>query len=141
MDTEIRSPRDGDAVKTLALVIALCILVVAIVGILAPSSIVWLAQRALAPAALYAVAGIRLALAIVLISAAPASRAPRTLRALAGILLVAAIATQIVGVERAPAIIEWWTQLGLGVVRLTGILLLAFGAFVAYACAPARRAA
>jgi hypothetical protein len=141
VDTEIRSPREGDAVKTLAFVIALCILVVAIVGILAPSSIVWLAQRALAPAALYAAAGIRLALAIVLISAAPASRAPRTLRALAGILLVAAIATPIVGVERAPAIIEWWTQLGLGVVRLTGILLLAFGGFVAYACAPPRRTA
>jgi hypothetical protein len=141
VDPEIRSPREEDAVKTLAFVIALCIVAVSTVGILAPSSLVWLAHRALAPAALYAVAGIRVAFGIILISAAPASRTPRTLRALAAIPLLAAAATPIVGVERAPAIIEWWTQQGLGVVRLTGVPLLAFGGFVAYACAPARRAA
>jgi len=54
--------------------------------------------------------------------------------------LVAAIATPFVG-ERAPAIIEWWSQQGSGLVRLSVVRLLALGGFVAYACAPARRAA
>ena len=46
----------------------------------------------------------------------------------------------LVGVERAPAIIEWWSQQGSGVVRVTAVLVLALGDFFAYACAPARRA-
>ena len=37
--------------------------------------------------------------------------------------------------------IEWWLQQGSSVLRLTGVLVLALGGFVAYACAPIRRAA
>jgi len=127
-------------VKTLAFVIGLRITGVGAVGILAPSGLVWIAHRADAPVYLYVVAAIRLASGVLLLSAAPASRAPMTLRAVAVIPLVAAIETPFVGVERARATIEWWTQQGSGVVRLTGIPLLALGGFVAYACAPARRA-
>ena len=42
----------------------------------------------------------------------------------------------LLGIERARAIIEWWLQQGSGVVRLTGVLVLALGGFVAFACAP-----
>jgi len=58
--------------------------------------------------------------------------------------LIAGITTALTGllaIGRARAIIDWWLQQGLGVVRLTGVLVLALGGFVAYACAPARRAA
>jgi drug/metabolite transporter superfamily protein YnfA len=123
-------------VKTLAFVIGLCIFAVGAVGIVAPSALVWIAHRADAPAPLYLVTAIRVAFGVLLLAVAPASRAPRALRAVAVIPLVAAIAMPILGVERARATIEWWTQQGSAVVRLTGIPLLALGGFVAYACAP-----
>jgi len=125
--------------KTLAFVIGLCIVAVGAVGILAPSGLVWIAHRAESPVDLFAVAAIRVALGVLLLLVAPASRAPRTLRVVAVIPLLAALATPLMGVERARAIIEWWTQQGSGVVRLTAIPLLALGVFIAYACAPRRR--
>jgi len=47
--------------------------------------------------------------------------------------------TGLVAMEQARGVIEWWVQQGAGLVRLTGVVLVAFGGFVAYACAPARR--
>jgi len=133
------SQRERDIVKTLAFVIGLCIVAVGAVGILAPSGLVWIAQHSVAPVDLYVIAAFRVAFGVLLIAVAPASRAPRTLRVVAFVPLVAGIATPLVGVERAPAIIEWWSQQGSGVVRLSAIPLLALGGFFAYACAPARR--
>ena len=124
--------------KILAFVIGLCIIAVGAVDILTPSGLVWIAHRAAAPADLYAIAAIRVAFGALLLSVASTSRAPRTLRAVAVIPLAAAVATPFVGVDRARATIEWWTQQGSFVLRLTGIPLLALGGFVAYACAPAR---
>jgi hypothetical protein len=129
----------GGIVKTLAFAIGLLIIGVGTVGILAPSGLVWIANHSVAPVELYVIAAIRVAFAV-LISVAPASRAPKTLRVVAVIPFVAAIATPFVGVERAPAIIESWSQHGSGLVRLSAVPLLALGGFVAYACAPALRA-
>jgi len=128
-------------VKTLAFAIGLFIAGFGTVGILAPTNLVWIARHSVAPVELYVIAAVRVAFGVLLISVAPASRAPKTLHIVAVIPLVAAIATPFVGVERAPAIIEWWSQQGSGLLRLSAIPLLALGGFVAYACAPARRAA
>ena len=49
--------------------------------------------------------------------------------------------TGLVGMERARTIIDWWLQQGVTVFRATSLLLVAIGGFVAYACAPVRRAA
>jgi hypothetical protein len=125
-------------VKTLAFVIGLFILVFGAVGILAPSCLVWVARHAEARVELYGVAALRVAFGVLLLFVASASRAPRTLRVVAVIPSAAGIAMPFVGVERARATIEWWTLQGSGVVRLTAFPLLALGAFVAYACAPAR---
>jgi hypothetical protein len=128
-------------VKTLAFVIGLYILAVGAIGIFTPSGLVWIAQRFATPVDWYAIAAVRVAFGVLLISVAKASRAPRTLRVVGFIPLVAALATPFVGVERARAIIEWWSLQGSGFVRLSVIPLLALGRFVAYACAPARCAA
>ena len=135
--------RERDIVKTLAFVIGLCIIAVGAIGIIAPSGLIWFAQRFATPVVWYwyAIAAIRVAFGVLLISVAKASRVPRTLRVVAFIPLVAALATPFVGVERARATIEWWSLQGSGLVRLSAIPLLALGGFVAYACAPARRAA
>ena len=130
--------------KNLAFVVGLCIVTVGAVGILVPSGLVWIAQHSVTSGAFYVIATVRVAFGLVLISVASVSRAPKTLRVLGYLILIAGITTALTGlvaIERARAIIEWWLQQGSGVVRLTGVLVLALGGFVAYACAPARRAA
>jgi hypothetical protein len=130
--------------KTLAFVVTLVIMAVGAVGVVVPSGLVWIAQHSVTSGAFYLIATVRVAFGLVLISVASVSRAPKTLRVLGYLILIAGITTALTGVaamERARAIIEWWLQQGSGVVRLAGVVVLALGGFVAYACAPARRAA
>ena len=131
--------------KTLAFVFGLCILAVGVGGIFAPSGLVWIAQHfVVTSGAFYGLATVRVVFGLVLISVASASRAPKALRVLGYVILIVGIMTALmglVGIGRARASIEWWLQQGSSVVRLTGVLILALGSFVAYACAPARRAA
>ena len=130
--------------KVLVFVFALCIAAVGAVGILAPSGLVWIAQHFVSSAAFYVISTVRVAFGLVLISVASASRTPKALRVLGYIIVIAGIMTALtglLGMVRAQAIIEWWLQEGSGVVRLTGVFELALGGFVAYACAPTRRAA
>ena len=130
--------------KTLAFVIGLLICAVGAAGIIAPSGLVWIAEHFVSSGAFYVIAAVRVAFGLILVSVASVSRAPRTLRVLGYLILLAGIATALTGlvaIERARAVIEWWLQQGYGVVRLTGVVVLAVGTFVAYACVSARRAA
>ena len=130
--------------KTLAFGVALVIMAVGTVGILVPSGLVWIAQQSLTSGAFYVIATVRVGFGLILISVASASRAPKMLRILGCLILIAGITTALTGllaIERARAMIEWWSQQGPGVLRLTGVPVLALGGFVAYACAPVRRAA
>ena len=130
--------------KTLAFVIGLLIGAVGVVGIIAPSGLVWIAEHSVTSDVFYVIATVRVAFGLVLISVASVSRAPKTLRVLGYIILILGITTALTGlvaIDRAHTIIEWWLRQGSGIVRLTGIPVLALGGFVAYACAPARRAA
>ncbi len=131
--------------KTAAFVLGLCISAVGAVGILVPSSLNWLAQQFVASGGFgfYAIASVRIAFGLLLISVASASRAPKALRILGYVILILGITTALTGllaIGRARGAIEWWLQQGSGVFRLTGVLVLALGGFVAYACAPTRRA-
>jgi hypothetical protein len=131
-------------VKTVAFGVGLAIMAIGAVGVVVPSCLVWIAQHSGTSGAFYVFAVVRVALGLVLISAASASRAPRTLRILGFFVLIAGIATALIGlmaIDRAAAIIEWWLRQGSGVVRLDGVLALAVGGFLAYTCAPTRRAA
>lgn len=129
--------------KTLALVAGLFIASIGAVGIVIPSSFMWSSQFALTSAAFYIIGAVRVALGLLLVSVASASRAPHALRMLGYFILVAGIvtaATGLVAMERARSIIEWYLQQGSIVVRLAGVAVLALGGFIAYVCAPARRA-
>jgi hypothetical protein len=130
--------------KTLAFVIGLLIGVVGAVGVIAPSGLVWIAEHAVTSEAFYLIAAIRIAFGLVLISVASVSRAPRTLRVLGYLVLIAGIATALtawLAIAQARTMIAWWLQQGSGLMRLTGLPVLALGAFVMYACAPSRRSA
>jgi hypothetical protein len=131
-------------VKAVAFLVGLGVATVGAVGILVPSGLVWVAHRSLTLGAFYAIATVRVAVGLLLILVARASRAPRALRVLGYVILIAGIATALtglVGIGRARAIIDWWTEQGPDLVRLTGVLVLTLGGFIAYACAPAGRAA
>ena len=132
--------------KTLAFVFGLCIGAVGLVGILVPSSLLWLAASFLSSGAVgfYLIATVRIAFGLILISVASASRVPRALRILGYVILVLGITTALMGllaVEQGETAIDWWLHQSSGVWRLTWGLVLALGAFVAYACGPTRRAA
>jgi hypothetical protein len=132
-----------EVLKALAFVLGVCIAAVGAAGILAPSALVWVAGQFVTSVAFYVVAMVRVALGLILISVASASRAPTALRILGYVIVIAGITTALtglVGIGPARAIIDWWVEQGSGVVRLTGGLILALGSFVAYACTPARRA-
>jgi hypothetical protein len=129
--------------KNLAFVVSLLILGVGAAGIIAPSGLIWIARHSGTSGAFYTIATVRVAFGLVLISVASVSRAPKTLRVFGYFILIAGITTALMGLvamERARAIVEWWLRQGSGVVRLTGVLVLGLGGFLAYACAPLRRA-
>jgi hypothetical protein len=130
-------------VKTLAFVCGLCISAFGVVGLIVPSVFVWLAQHFMTSGSFYIIAVVRIAFGLLLISVASASRAPKTLRVLGSVIVILGIAsvfTGLVAIEWARGAIEGWLQKGPGVFRLTSIPILALGGFVAYACAPSRRA-
>ena len=130
-----------DIVKNVAFVIGLFILSVGAIGILVPSFLVWIGRLFVAPAAWYALAVVRVALGVLLLSVAKSSRAPRTLRVVALIPLLAGLAIPFVGAERARDMVHQWSLQEPGLLRLSAIPLLALGGFIAYACAPVRSAA
>lgn len=130
--------------KNLAFVAGLLILAIGAVGIVDPSAMVWLVPYAVTSGMFYVFGAIRVALGLVLVSVASASRSPRALRVVGYVILVAGVATVLTGlvaIERARAIIDWWMQEGSVLVRCTAAGVAALGGFIAYACAPGRRAA
>lgn len=125
--------------KTLAFCVALAIMAVGAVGILFPPGLLWIARQSLSSNAFYLIAGARIGFGAILISVAAASRTPKALLVLGSLILIAGIATALTGlfgIDRASAIIDWWTQQGFGIVRLTAAVVMGLGGFVAYACAP-----
>jgi hypothetical protein len=127
-------------VKTLAFVVGLMILAVGVIGMVVPSSLLWIAGRFEGPLAWYALAVVRILFGLLLLFVAKSSRAPRALGVVAFIPLVAGLAIPLVGVARARATVEAWSLQGPGILRLSAIPLLVLGGFIAYACAPDRAA-
>lgn len=132
--------------RILAFVAGLCISAVGAVGILAPSAGVWLAQQFVVAGAVgfYVIATVRIAFGLTLVSVAHASRAPRALRALGYVIVALGVMAALMGlfgVEPGRDAIERWTQQPSAVLRLTAVVILGLGGAVAWACAPAPRAA
>ena len=130
--------------KNLAFILGLLILGLGGAGVLCPSTLEWIARHSDSSGAFYLIGAVRVGFGWLLISVAPISRAPKALRVLGCVIVIAGLTAIVIGavaMEGARAIIEWWLQLGHGVIRTTGIIVLALGVSVAYACTPSRRAA
>jgi hypothetical protein len=127
-------------VRSIALFVGLLILALGVIGVVAPGVLLTFGQRLLTPVGLYIAVALRVLIGLVLLGASSASRMPGTLR-VCGILAVAAgIATPLLGVERAHAIMTWSMAQGWVVLRLWGMLAVAFGGVIIYAVG-SRRAA
>jgi hypothetical protein len=127
-------------VVLLALLIGLFIVAIGTCGVAAPNGLLTAVRFVLTPRGLYLVAAVRVVFGVILVLVAPSSRAPRVLRLLGFIVLVAGFTTPFFGVDRARAMLDWWSAAGPGFMRLWAGLAVALGAFVVYAVAPRHRA-
>jgi len=128
-------------VKLLAFVFGAVLVAEGIIGILTPSFLIWLAHLFVAPAAWYALAVVRVAIGVLLLSVAKNSRTPRALRVVAFVPLLAGLAIPFVGADQGRDFVQRWSLQEPWVIRLSAIPVVALGGFVAYACAPWRRGA
>jgi hypothetical protein len=119
--------------RFLAWLIACFIMLIGVVGLLAPDRLTMVGGFVATPGGLYAAAAFRVGVGLVLLLVAPTSRAPGTLRALGAVALVGGLATPFFGVERTRAIVDWASAQGTALVRLGAVLALAIGGFIAFA--------
>ena len=123
----------GKYMRIAALLLALFTIVVSTVGIVSPDSVTTVRRLYFATSVgLYAASAVRVAMGLVLILAAPASRAPKTLRVLGAVMCMQALAAALLGPDRARAVLEWETMQGT-LLRVGAAVALATGGFVAFA--------
>ena len=117
-----------------ALLVAVFTIIVGTVGFIYPDSVTTVRRLYFAtPVALYAAGAVRVAMGLVVILCAPASRAPRTLRALGAVMGMQGLAATLLGPDRARAVLEWETMQGTALLRVGAAVALATGCFLAFA--------
>lgn len=124
--------------RLLAILFGLIIAALGILGIAAPTTLLDVAAFALTEVGLYVAAAFRVAFGMVLIVAATASRLPRTLRVLGVLIVIAGLITPFFGVERAQAMVDWWSAQGTLFMRAWAALPVILGLFTIYAVTPRR---
>jgi ribose/xylose/arabinose/galactoside ABC-type transport system permease subunit len=118
-----------------ALLVALFVVVVGIVGIVSPDSVTAVRRQYFAtPVGLYAAGAVRVAMGLVLILVARVSRAPKILRTLGALMCAQGLAATLLGLDRAQAILEWDVMHPV-LLRAGAIVALASGGFIALAVA------
>ena len=117
-----------------AFLVALFTIVVGIVGLVSPDSVTTVRRLYFAtPLGLYAATAVRVAMGIVLILCAPASRAPKILRVLGAVMCLQGLAATIFGPERARTILGWESIQGPAVLRAGAAVALVTGGFLGFA--------
>ncbi len=123
----------GSRLRAAALLCALFAIVIGAAGIVSPGTLTTIRRLYFAtPASLYVAVGIRIAMGLVLILSAPASRVPRSLRALGAVVCMQGLAAALLGPERARAVLEWEAA-QTALLRAGAVVALAAGAFIAFA--------
>jgi hypothetical protein len=127
--------------RLLGLVLGALVILAGAISFAAPDLRLSLEGSMMTPAGLYAIAAFRIAIGLVFMLAAPASRAPRTVRVLGLIVIVAGLATPWFGVARALAVVNWLASAGPLWMRLDAGVGMALGSFLIYVFrSPARLA-
>ena len=124
--------------RTVVLSIALIIIVMGVVGVVAPDTVMAMRREyVVTPLGVYTVGAIRAALGLLLILVAPVSRMPKTMHVLGMLVcaqgLIQVIGMPFVGRDRARAILEWEAMLPPVLLRFGAFVALATGGFIVYA--------
>jgi hypothetical protein len=120
--------------KPAALLVAVVTIVVGILGLVSPDSVTTVRRLYFAtPAGLYAAGAVRVAMGLVLILSASASRAPKTLRGLGALMCMQGLAATILGPDRARAVLEFEALQKTALLRVGAAVALAAGGFIAFA--------
>ena len=127
--------------RYLAIAVGLALVLLGATTVFAPALMLAFAESLLNPVGLYVLAGVRVAIGIVILLAAGISRAPVALRILGAFILIAGIVTPLFGVERSRAMFDWWVSQGTGPMRAVAGIALAIGASLIYSLLPRRVAA
>jgi uncharacterized membrane protein len=122
--------------KYLAWLLAAFIVATGVAGIVAPDTILSLRSLAATQGALLVFGALRVAIGIVLVMAAPRSRAPRTLQAVGAVVLLAGLATPLFGVERTRAVLAWEAAQGRSLIRFGGAIVVTLGGLLTLALRP-----
>ena len=123
----------GLGMRSLGLVIGALVILAGAISFAAPDLRLSLERSVMTPAGLYAIAGLRIAIGLVFVLAARASRAPRTLRVLGLIVIIAGLSTPWFGVARARAVVNWLANTGPWLMRLFALIGMALGGLLIYA--------
>jgi hypothetical protein len=127
--------------RWLGLAIGVLVILVSAISVAAPDLRLSLERSVITPVGLYTIAAMRIAIGLLFVLAAPASRAPRTLRALGLIVIIAGLLTPWFGVARALAVVNWLASTGPLLMRLDALVGMAIGGFLVYVFrTPTRRA-
>jgi hypothetical protein len=116
-----------------ALVVGLFTVGVGAVGVVSPATLTEVRRQYFAtPTRLYTSAAVRLAMGLVVILGAAASRAPKTLRVLGALMCMQGLSAAILGPEHARMVLEWETVRP-AFLRAGAIVALASGLFMVFA--------
>ena len=118
--------------RLLGLVIGALVILAGAISFAAPDLRLALEGWVTTPAGLYAITALRIAIGLVFVVAAPASRAPRTLRALGLIIIIAGLMTPWFGVARSRAVLNWLASARPLWMRLDASAGMAIGGFLVY---------
>ena len=118
--------------RLLGLVIGALVIFVSAISFAVPDLKLSLERSAMTPTGLYAIALLRIAIGLVFVCVAPASRAPRTLRVLGLVVIIAGLMTPWFGVTRAQATLNWVASAGPLLMRLDAVVGMALGGFLVY---------
>ena len=133
--------RIAPAMRMAALLVGLFTAGVGVVGLVSPATLTAARRQYFAtPAGLYTAGATRLAMGLVVILAARASRAPRTLRVLGVLMCIQGLSAAILGPEHARTVLEWETARP-ALLRAGAIVALASGVFMVIALTAGRRVA
>ncbi len=119
--------------QRIALLVGLLISLQGVVGLILPEQFVLIVRFFQVPPVIYLAAAIRLAIGIVLMRAAPASRSPIGLLLMGALIAIGGAVTPFFGTEIARIILDWWTEGGPMLVRACALGSLAIGGFIVYA--------
>src|SRR6267142_3499623 len=101
-----------ESMRRLGLVIGALVILGSAISFAVPDLRLSLERSGMTPTGLYAIAALRIAIGLVFVLAAPASRAPRALPVLGLIVIMAGLATLWFGVVRAQAVLNWLASAG-----------------------------